>query len=532
MDPKALFTLDNEEDLLIQESSPHFLLYQKINRHDVDCYCTACRRRFDTPIKGHSCASFKHNEYGLCPSCGAEVRFLSMGRGRSTKCIPHNFALFVNDGYNRLIIKCVRVEITWPESDNYEPDYYTYVITSYVLEPNSAIQYLHKYNYNTGKSIWLPAKAPHEPVFKQTMGYSEKWYTLLNDEVAVMSSFLKYCCLAIPSIDSSYISYLCKCAKHPNMEYLSKGGFWNVAWDITLGHGPKYINWKSNDLKKMLRLSAQEIKYFSEDGNDMRYQSYIDFRRYAFGGKIDKQGNQSLRYFKHFGRNGKEKLEQIMRIIQSRARMTQVMDYLIKQSAKYGQVAVHFLISYCDYLKACEKLRYSLDDPAVLFPKELNGAHDRATEAERIITMQNTTRILNKSNHRFDKIRSLLYFDYGDLEIIIPSDVCEIIEEGRKQSHCVASYVERHADGKLTIAFLRFKSAPDISYYTLEISDTLKINQYRGYKNNIERNGGKPVSDEVEEFITEYKKHLSEILPKWKKMQDKLKKSEKEKKVA
>ena len=84
----------------------------------------------------------------------------------------------------------------------------------------------------------------------------------------------------------------------------------------------------------------------------------------------------------------------------------------------------------------------------------------------------------------------MLEFATDEYFIRQPDSTDEIVVEGQKLSHCVGGYAERHATGKLTIMFLRQKSAPDEPYYTMEVSNDYKIVQCRGYKNNWVTNGG------------------------------------------
>ena len=75
---------------------------------------------------------------------------------------------------------------------------------------------------------------------------------------AFQDTFLKY---AISGDDTTaqFASYLCRFAKHPNIEYLIKGGFAYIVKAILQGGHSIYINYRSNDLKKMLRLNREEI---------------------------------------------------------------------------------------------------------------------------------------------------------------------------------------------------------------------------------------------------------------------------------
>lgn len=99
-------------------------------------------------------------------------------------------------------------------------------------------------------------------------------------------------------------------------------------------------------------------------------------------------------------------------------------------------------------------------------------------------------------------------FESGELIVIQPKEIQDIIEEGRTLHHCVGGYANRHAAGELTIMFLRKKDEPDTPYYTIEVSNELKIVQCRGYRNN---NAGNKKTQDIINFENEYQKYLKSV---------------------
>ena len=65
-----------------------------------------------------------------------------------------------------------------------------------------------------------------------------------------------------------------------------------------------------------------------------------------------------------------------------------------------------------------------------------------------------------------------------------------------------------HAAHELTIMFLRKKDEPDTPYYTIEVSNELKIVQCRGYRNN---NAGNKKTQDIINFENEYQKYLKSV---------------------
>lgn len=69
-----------------------------------------------------------------------------------------------------------------------------------------------------------------------------------------------------------------------------------------------------------------------------------------------------------------------------------------------------------------------------------------------------------------------------DFKILVPHEVTELYEEGRKLHHCVGSYGRMVADGECSIAFIRKKDAENIPLCTVEIRKK-QIVQARGMSN-------------------------------------------------
>ena len=186
------------------------------------------------------------------------------------------------------------------------------------------------------------------------------------------------------------------------------------------------------------------------------------------------------------------------------------MDYIEKQSNEHsiGYTSRDWL----DYLNECQQLLYDLTVFAVSMPKHFHDAHQRTMQIMQVEADKKAEKLMKESNQ---KRTSLPFIDEKmGLKIVVPQSIDEIIAEGRVLSHCVGGYAERHAKGKLHILFLRKLNAPNVPYYTMEVSTEGKIIQCRGYKNNIERNGGRPKPPEIQAFEDEYQKYLQILFDK------------------
>lgn len=79
---------------------------------------------------------------------------------------------------------------------------------------------------------------------------------------------------------------------------------------------------------------------------------------------------------------------------------------------------------------------------------------------------------ISKENKKYETF-------FKDYCVIMPDKPRDIVEEGNALSHCVAGYVPMIAAQKTIVGFLRLKSAPDTSLYTIEINGN-KVIQAKG----------------------------------------------------
>ena len=228
----------------------------------TDCYCTACHERYEDDI--NSPKHYKHKKFGYCTHCRAPVEYRQMNYGRSTYYYTKNFAVFEGAG-DRMHIECIKVSQKFDDEEENElqPVLDWCTVTRYELEPGRAVQYRCVWDQFERRYTWVPKKGKAtEPNFSMgCFGYRDGTYTLINHE-AVSRSFLKYLFKDSENLPSLYIEWLCRYAEHPQLEYLMRGGLYQVAEEYVTKnlHGIR-LNWRSNDLKKIVKLHKAELKY-------------------------------------------------------------------------------------------------------------------------------------------------------------------------------------------------------------------------------------------------------------------------------
>ena len=507
-----------EQQEVEDEYMPHYVLYKQVKRGVFECYCTHCHQFYinDTVNGRHFIRGITHKEMGQCLECGSSITFLAMGKGRKNINNKEKFAIF-RAKEEKLYIRCFTVyerfsvdglRGDFEDSDPLEFEWYE---LHRCCLTNKGVQHWRNqsaFDFNDGKwyRTWHPLKSENDPDFSMGAFGVYNSYTVIDCE-EVEKTFLKYAdeCIDDYSVCLSakrhYIKYLCEFAKHPNIEYLIKSGFgYIISQKLDEGYiSGIRINYRSNDVKRMLKLNKTEMNLLKNRDCET-LSAYYELR------KADPSMDENTRFqaaCKH-SRN-MCKLGSVMK--KTSLSLKKVLNY----ADKLGYYGIG---DWNDYLDQCIKLKYDMTDTLITKPKNLQKAHERLTKIIKLKADELAQQQLEERNKKLEKMR---YIDEErGLQIIIPKSLQEIIDEGKRLNHCVGGYAGRHAQGKLTILFLRTTEKPDVPYYTMEISTEGQIVQCRGYKNNRANN---PKPQKIIDFEKDYQVYLDTLFGKKNKKQ-------------
>lgn len=155
--------------------------------------------------------------------------------------------------------------------------------------------------------------------------------------------------------------------------------------------------------------------------------------------------------------------------------IVKMQNYLIKQG-RNGRY-------YRDYLDLLSDLELPFNKSNLL-PKNLQESHDKLVEARNELKHE----ILNKTFNERSKSLTRFEMVIGDYAFIVPKTANELIQEGNRLHHCVGGsfYIDGHANGELTIMFIRDKNATNQSLFTMEYRNH-QIVQVQGMRNSVEQ---------------------------------------------
>lgn len=132
-----------------------------------------------------------------------------------------------------------------------------------------------------------------------------------------------------------------------------------------------------------------------------------------------------------------------------------------------------------DYRRMCAEM----DIPAVLCPKSLKLQHDIAARNYKLcldeIKVRNFQKAVAAENYQ------KLGWTSNDKQwtVLIPEKPDDMVEEGRRQSHCVASYIGSVTNGCFRVCFLRKTSDPEQPVLTLTVGRNDCCMYYKGFDN-------------------------------------------------
>ena len=461
--------------------------------NDGTAYCTACEEKL---YPGEYDSSVKHRRTTVCFHCGETVIAIynyHNFHGSVVEC-KSNVGVFLSDGKtDNLYIRFYTVTLFF-SAHEIMPHIAINEVQRYLFTANQAFRYGPKYAWECKNGYytkvvtgWGLRTKFSEPVFSNYCKYS-----------FVNSAALKGTACEHSAVNENVgsIGYLRFWQSHKNVEALVKCGLYD-----SVNNSIDRINWEETEPHKMLGVTKDVMRAIRK--GRIRYRDYFAIKKeFPEISDIDRliEINKHIGY--SFGM-----LESLKK--KFKTDKYEIAKYILKQDANISE--------YSDYVRIMQSFNADFSDRQICFPKNLKAAHDRAEAMRQARELEEKAKKCAKLKEQFDALkakRKTLEFSTEKYIIRQPASTNEIVAEGQKLSHCVGGYAERHATGKLTIMFLRRKSAPDEPYYTIEVSNDYKIVQCRGYKNNWVTNGGQEKPQEIINVEKMYQQYLDGIAAK------------------
>lgn len=462
----------------------HILYFSKSR-----AFCSRCGRtvKLKEPVK--------HNEMGSCPVCRKRVVF------KNTRWIREHEdkkeVLYIQQFEGKLILRYFKTSL-WSENGKKENLQYSESVRTY---HGSGMRYEKRYvqYYDSlAKSCYWDDRMPYGR--QVVYGLRSVLYTGNREELENLISgrhlelMVEWAKNGEPMPLKDFLQKteqgisICERIHHAGMERLARDQIKNMC----------ALNVQERELKKILGLNKDKMQYLREHDGGYRMLALLqDAERHPCGLSENEQFEIV------------EAGVMVSQIAQAAGNRKVLKTFHYLQRAKGYQTLQIRVSQYRDYRTMASELQYDLSNGTVCYPRNVEQAHNKATEE---LYATETDRKKGEANRKYPCIKEYAAgldaaFGFQDREyrIVAPKDAGDIIEEGRVLHHCVggAGYLSKHNSGQTFILFLRHMETLQDRYYTIELDpETLKIIQYYGAYDK------KPDRPQVDAFLEKWKKYL------------------------
>lgn len=493
--------LPDDWDEFIFDHLPHYIFYDALQKgRTIKGYCTKCCS--EVAIGRH-----KYNEEGVCPACGAKIRYRSDGR-RGDIVDRLTMQIICKIGEDMLLLRFFKVYSAYAKGSR--------ILNTYVYEPARKLIYFNDsyFNWqgyirtyeNGSLSRWRQGYFPRVHYQISFNGDEEGFLYRDNLNEVLKGTKLEHCALDLYKIDQEVcvIDYLYSYIKAPVLEQLLKSGFSRLAGDVV-----KEILWQRGTLRNFsINLNGANMKeILGVDREICRLLKQKD-ASLSMVGKIKELcfhkiiiTEELYSYIVNHNITDMSGLAEVLSFIT----LNKLKFYLDQQRtignlADTGYEQVYTM--YKDYLHAASELGYDMKNSFVLFPRHLKKAHDEATSLFAKKVDEEECQLIIDRNRVYQERYG---YDNGLYIMRAPVDKEEMIKEGQNLHNCVAGYSKDVAEGKTAVLLIRDKKAPERSLCCIEVKNGKMV--------QAEMKGHAKPTEEVQEFLDEWKREkLNECL--------------------
>lgn len=488
---------------LHREILPQYLFYTySKGKAAMNGYCSACRH--EVQVSGP-----KHNSEGICPRCRKTVIFKSRGkRGYlSDRCTAQVLQRISGD---ELVIRVMKVYCNYRKEE--VPELSFYESTRIFVQRDAQGKFLtdpYHHSFECGDlTPWKKGYCPIRYVYQTNFNaevcghlYHRNLDEVLRGTPWQYSQLKQF--YLFDKEPMSTAPYMEALLKYPQLEMLFKMGFYKLTCDLVYRSSPGYLlDCAGKKPFEILKVWPEDIASLRQmNGGEAVLRTFQKYRENGIRPEVRTE---------IFGWMEKQKIQDDHNILRLMKRMTlqKLFGYAEKQFALlHGQKTGNglkryesmgrILDEYRDYLRMCEEQQYDMESTFVLFPRNLQQAHDRISD---YIKAKLDAEQKRKFLAVYRQISKTLCFEKDGLVIAFPRSPKDIVAEGNALRHCVGGYVSRVANGNCIILFLRHAGKEKESFYTIEVCDG-EIAQVRGLQNC-------EPTPEVKHFITAWKQNV------------------------
>lgn len=497
-------TVTGEDIAALNDLFPHYLFFRRegdlMGLGGVRLWASCCGHEEYRPYLSRemdaehwTLTDLRHKDKLICPWCGREVTAIDLGKAGARKSLGH---------YELAVVLYARGEALYADALVLRKDYAdeaaltarpeAWCSSGYYFARGEVMQADHQSAVRDDRPVitWERGRLGRKKLVQEPYKvgsiswYSHDSYHILNREALKASPFLRYCgyfdrwqyrpggARGYAAKFCDLISYLTAYAIYPRqIEMLSKAGYWEPIKDLVWARkkNAAAMCWEEADPRRAFGVDKRELRWIMAAQPPMEAMAVRNYVRKHWG---ETWGAAFCVDFRRLWGPYLSPMVVLRFLKQYRLEPGRFLRYLDRMCEEHDLGYADLFEVYRDYLDAAYGLGWCLTHSRVLWPEDLQAAHDRATAKRE-----------KKRRSASLKERRLKYeFELDGLKIVLPATAAAIRREGKSLQHCVGGYAQRHLEGTLTILFLRRSARPDKPYVTIEM-DGNRIRQIHGFRN-------------------------------------------------
>lgn len=471
-----------DETLVSYDTSKAIIMHQMatkkeyaINNNDMyrlHAWCTKCGK-YGQKLENGRYSYHEHN----CPSC----REYSGNLGRAVDSVnyfvtPQEFddgtmLIRIDEGFYKAVFVGEHICGVDPEIDyNLEINRVFYV---YVMLNGKAVFF-----NADGEMIdktGIPNLGTRRVTVQHYICSDEQKECIMNNKAVKRTGFVEFS-KAFAELDFRYFDAL---QKIPSLEMISKMGLHQLVHDLICADDkdiPGYMK-KEDKGTGIKRLSKPQMQSLIQGGCHLsQFVAYM---------QVTKKDTEALYDdFNWIARQSHSRhILDILRVKIPNMTVKKMREYLEHvdeaQCCTVGESAQ----LWADYVRMLRDLDCDLTDKHLIFPNSLKREHDKAARKMTQVKDEKLNATFKERAVKNDKYA----WENEEFKVLIPHDISELYEEGRKLSHCVGTYGKVVAEGRSIVAFIRSVADVDTPLCTIEIRQNAIV-QARGMSNRPAEN--------------------------------------------
>lgn len=444
----------------------------------------------------------KHNMEGICPHC--HHRIIMKARGRRGYLYDRETCQVIQRvEESEVVIRVLKVCYLYHRKETIQKENFYEAARIFVRLNEKGRPEYESFYYDFGKGIltnWKKGERPRINMWQESYEADLCGHVYCNNLGRALTGTLwQYCPVQLFyerfHRPMELIPFLAGYLRHPRMEHLVKMGFYALVTEMVYGYSHQnFLDETQNRTHRILKVAAEDIPYLRDI--DVSEQLLRMFQEYY---RLNLKDRQRLLDWQI-----KNKVQRDVLSILAYMTVHKMIRYLDEQNSllcvrktQHGTLRYknmqEVVSEYRDYLDMCQKQKYDMRNSFVLYPRDLQKAHDKVAHR---IKLKADAKLRKDFKIAYQRIMKRLDFEWNSMKIVYPSSPEEIIAEGHALHHCVGSYVDRVAKKECIILFLRLCEEITKPFYTIEVRNQ-KVIQVRGMKNDN-------ATPEVQKFMDQW----------------------------